>query len=416
MAFKKSTKKLLKSSQKTIQEIKKTFQNLSQKQLLEPIEKPKKTRPQKKEQVVKVVLSVDSVVKATIAVLGVLVGGYLIFFLKNVILLFLGAMFLAAAFNPTVDHLEQYKIPRSVGIFLLYIVVFTVLIVIFSSLLPLIAQQVSELAINIGTFIRNVLSGEINSTWIPKQLITLWDQVSDNINQVELINNLSSELSVIGGQLTDFAGNAIGAIFSFFNGVFNLLLVLILSFFMVVSKRNTSEFFHSLFPARYSEYISEKANQVTLQIGAWIRGQLLLALATALMTFIIFSIIGIDFALTLSLISGLCEFIPFFGPIITFASAALIAVNQDPVLLIALVPAYAIIQLLEGNILVPLIIGRSVGLNPIVVIISLLAGATIGFELGGSIGLGLVGMIVAVPVVNIISIFIADYTVWNKEK
>ena len=65
---------------------------------------------------------------------------------------------------------------------------------------------------------------------------------------------------------------------------------------------------------------------------------------------------------------------------------------------------------MEGNLLVPLIVGRAVGLNPIVVIFALLSGATIGFKLGGSFGLGLVGMIIAVPIANIISLFVEDYT------
>ncbi|MDH5597233.1 MAG: AI-2E family transporter, partial [Candidatus Peregrinibacteria bacterium] len=102
------------------------------------------------------------------------------------------------------------------------------------------------------------------------------------------------------------------------------------------------------------------------------------------------------------------------GPIITFTSAALIALNQDPVLVFWLIIAYPIIQFVEGNILVPLIVGRSVGLNPIVVIFALLTGATLGYSLSGSLGLAIVGMIIAVPIANIISLFVEDYTVRNK--
>ena len=71
-------------------------------------------------------------------------------------------------------------------------------------------------------------------------------------------------------------------------------------------------------------------------------------------------------------------------------------------------------QFLEGNIMVPLIVGKTVGLNPIVVLFALLTGATIGVKIGGSIALGLVGMIIAVPVANIISIFVTEYTERNK--
>ena len=149
-------------------------------------------------------------------------------------------------------------------------------------------------------------------------------------------------------------------------------------------------------------------------MGEWIRGQLLLAVAMGILTFIFFSIIKLDYALTLSMLSALAEFIPYFGPIITFTSAALIALNQDPVLVIWLIPAYTILQLLEGNVLVPLIVGRAVGLNPIVVIFALLTGASLGYTLGGGVGLAVVGMIIAVPTANIISLFVEDYTGKNK--
>ena len=146
---------------------------------------------------------------------------------------------------------------------------------------------------------------------------------------------------------------------------------------MVVSSKHTSNFFHSLFPHKYSAYISVKSKQISIRIGEWIRGQMLLAIVMGVLTFTIFKIIGINYALTLGMVSALAEFVPYLGPLITFGSATLIALNQDPVLMFWLIPAYAILQFLEGNILVPLIVGRSVGLNPIVVLFSLLSGATI---------------------------------------
>lgn len=362
----------------------------------------------------RVSLSIDSIVKATMAVLGVIGFAYLLFYLKSIIILFLVALFLAAAFNPAVDRLQQYKIPRGLGIFIVYLIVLGIITLIFTSLVPIIAEQVSSLAYSVRDMIQNIVSGQGGDSWFIRKIQPVANQIWQNVDQAQILNSLTTSLREVGSKLTSFAGNAIGAIFTVFNGIFNLLLVLIITFFMVVNKQHTSNFFHSLFPHKYSGYISQKTKEVSIKIGEWIRGQVLLALAMGLLTFIVFSIIGINYALTLAMVSALAEFIPYLGPLITFLSATLIALNQDPVLVLWLIPAYAVMQFLEGNIMVPLIVGRSVGLNPVVVIFALMAGATIGYNLGDGIGLALVGMIIAVPMANIISIFVADYTGKNK--
>ncbi len=370
--------------------------------------------PQIKE--VKIVLSIESVVKATIAIFLLIALVEVLGMIKSIIIIFLVALFLSATINPAVDKLARHKIPRAVGIIIIYILVIGIFVVMFSNLVPIIADQIGQLALSVRDMVQNLVNNPNPDSWFMKQLQPFADQIWQNIDQAQLITQVSNTLKGIALQLTNFAGNAIGAIFTIFNGIFNLFLVLIVTFFMVVNSKHTSDFFHSLFPHRYSAYISLKSQQISTRIGEWIRGQLLLALAMGILTFTVFSIIGINYALTLALLSALAEFIPYLGPLITFGSAALIALNQDPILVLWLIPAYAIMQFLEGNVLVPLIVGRSVGLNPIIVIFALLSGATIGVKIGGSIGLGLVGMLLAVPTANIISLFVEDFTGKHNEK
>lgn len=405
----------LEKSQRKIEDLRKKLQTLAKKeQYLEeemPLKKPKAASGPK---TVKVVVSVESVVKATIAIFLLMALVQVLGMIKSIIIIFLVALFLSATINPAVDRLAKRKIPRSLGVIVIYILVVGVFVVMFSNLVPIIAEQIGQLALSVRGMIQNLVTNPNPDSWLMQQLQPYANQIWENIDQAEVISQVSNTLKGIASQLTNFAGNAIGAIFTIFNGIFNLLLVLIITFFMVVNSKHTSDFFHSLFPHRYSAYISLKSKQISTRIGEWIRGQLLLALAMGTLTFIVFSVIGINYALTLALLSALAEFIPYLGPLITFTSAVLIALNQDPVLVLWLIPAYALMQFLEGNILVPLIVGRAVGLNPIIVIFALLSGATIGFNLGGSFGLGLVGMIIAVPTANIISLFVEDFTGKHK--
>ena len=410
-----STESFFQKSQKKINEIKTKLQALTQKEVeLEKEEKKLIKEVEKPTQNVRIILSIESIIKATIAVLGVIAFAYLLFYLKSILIIFLVALFLSAAFNPAVDKMEKHRIPRALGIIIMYILVLGIITLIFTSLVPIIASQISSLAFSVKDMVQNLVAGEDGDSWFIRKIQPFANQIWQNVDQTQILNTLTTSLREIGSKLTDFAGNAIGAIFAVFNGIFNLILVLILSFFMVVNKEHTSNFFSSLFPSKYSGYISEKTKQVSVKIGDWIRGQVLLALAMGLLTFIVFTIIGINFALTLAMVSALAEFIPYFGPLITFLSAALIALNQDPVLLVWLIPAYIIMQFLEGNIMVPLIVGKTVGLNPIVVLFSLLAGATLGYQISGGIGLAIVGMVIAVPLANIISIFVTEYTERKK--
>ncbi len=405
----------LEKSQKKIDDLKKKLRLLSKKEVsLEKEEKLLRKHSKEAQKELKIIVSVESVIKATIAILLLIGLVKVLAMIQIIIIIFLVALFLAATLNPAVDWLYVYKIPRALGIIILYILVIGLFVAIFSSLIPIIADQIEELAKSTRDMILSLVSGGSTDSWIVQQLQPYLNQIWQNVDQAQVISSVSDTLQGIASKLTNFAGNAIGAVFTIFNGIFNLLLVLIITFFMVVNKKHTSDFFHSLFPHKYSAYINLKTKQISIRIGEWIRGQLLLALAMGVLTFLFFWAIGLNYALTLALLSAVAEFIPYLGPIITFSSAALIAFNQDPVLIIYLIAAYAILQFLEGNILVPLIVGRSVGLNPVVVIFALLSGATIGAKIGGSLGLALVGMIIAVPTANIISLFVEDYTDRNK--
>ncbi|MBN2307034.1 AI-2E family transporter [Candidatus Peregrinibacteria bacterium] len=407
----------LEKSQKKINDLRKKLQTLAKKEKhLEDEEKilMKRATEVPEKEAVKVIVSVESVVKATIAIFLLMALVQVLGIIKSIIIIFLVALFLSATINPAVDKLHEHKIPRPLGVIIIYILVIGVFVVMFSNLVPIIADQIGQLALSVREMIQNLITHPNPDSWFMKQIQPLADQIWRNIDQAQIISHISNTLKGIASQLTSFAGNAIGAIFTIFNGIFNLLLVLIITFFMVVNSKHTSDFFHSLFPHRYSAYISLKSKQISMRIGEWVRGQLLLALAMGAITLIVFSLIGINYALTLALLSALAEFMPYLGPLLTFVSAILIALNQDPVLVLWLIPAYAAMQFVEGNILVPLIVGRAVGLNPIVVIFALLCGATIGFHVGGSFGLGLVGMIIAVPIANIISLFVEDYTGKHK--
>jgi predicted PurR-regulated permease PerM len=130
-------------------------------------------------------------------------------------------------------------------------------------------------------------------------------------------------------------------------------------------------------------------------------GQIILSLAIFLLTFVGLSILGVKYALFLALIAGLFEVLPYLGPVLSAVPAILVALIQDPPLAGAVIILYIVIQKTEGYVLVPKIMQRTIGTSPLVVLLSLL----IGFKLAGVLGL-----LLAVPLVGAIMVVIQEFT------
>ncbi len=365
--------------------------------------KPKTVKPPTKKQPDRVVVefSLVSVAKATLVVIGL----YLLFkFLgevKDVIIIVFVSMFLAAAFDSIVDSLQKRKIPRSLSMVGIYLVTFTILGIFISTLIPLIASQTIELAKTITDLVANLTKeGFIWDLPYAENIQIELQKFLDNADQQTILNNLQAGLEQIGAQLQNLAGNTLGAVKVLFNGIFNAILVLVLTFFIIVDENGINRFFTSLFPSKHTEYIIAKTDAIKEKIGYWLRGQLKLMVAMTLLTYVGLRILGIEYALTLAILAGFTELLPVVGPIIAAIPALLVGLNESPMVALWVLILYVIIQQLEGNILVPLIMKKSVGLSPIIIIIAML----IGFQF-----LGILGVIIAVPVATAVSIFIKDY-------
>jgi predicted PurR-regulated permease PerM len=121
------------------------------------------------------------------------------------------------------------------------------------------------------------------------------------------------------------------------------------------------------------------------QIGGWVRGELALMIIIGLLTYIGLKILGVNYALPLSIIAGLLEIIPNIGPTIALIPAVLVALTSSPVTALATVALYFLIQQFENNIIVPKIMQRAVGVKPLIVIIALMTGAKLAGVLGAAL-------------------------------
>jgi len=186
-----------------------------------------------------------------------------------------------------------------------------------------------------------------------------------------------------------------------------LFAVLIITFYMTLEEDGMKKFVKSIAPLKYQPYLISKVKRVQVKMGMWLRGQLILSLILGVLAYIGLLIIGVDYALVLALLVAVTEFIPYVGPIIGGIPAVFIAFTQSPVKAGIVVVLYVVIQQLENSVISPKVMQKAVGLNPIIIILALLVGGTIG---------GFAGVILAIPAVTIISVFVEDFFDNKKEK
>lgn len=402
--FLKKSRSQVKGLRKRIAELKKS-QIRKRLEVEEEIKTAKKPKSKHTERII-VEFSMTSVAKATLVVLGLLILAQFLGEISHLLVIFFVSLFLAAALDSIVDSLERRKIPRTVSILGIYVIFFLVIGLFISTLIPLVATQTLELARTASDLVANLTQNEqIWSLPYTENLQQIMADFLESADQEIIVSNIQAGLEQFASQLQSIAGNTFSAIKVVFNGVFNAILVLVLTFFMVVDEKGIDQFFVSLFPSKHTKYIIAKMDAVKEKFGYWLRGQLNLMIAMSVLTYVALMIFGVEYALTLALLAGLTELLPVVGPIIAAIPAILVGFNESPIMAVWVLILYIILQQIEGNIFVPIIMKKAVGLSPIIIIIAMLT----GFQF-----LGIMGIIIAVPVATAISIFIKDYSVKAK--
>jgi len=334
-------------------------------------------------------VSAGTVAKSTAVVLLLVLLLYFLYQINAILVLLFVSFLFAAALDPVVDFLHRRKIPRSLGVLLIYVVIFYVLGVSLSSLIPLMAKQVTDIGTSVALFVQNLTSDTAQTSPFAKQFKPIFDQLYQAIDIQTAAAQVQSALQVLATQLLNI---------SF--GLINLVLILVLTFFMTVEERALHDFFLSLFPSRYGNYISTRMEAVKEKIGHWLRGQLLLSVVAGVLTYVGLLILNVDYALTLSVIAGILMVIPVLGRVFAWLFTLPVVLNQSPLLALWVSIYYFILLQVENNLLVPYIMNKAVGLSPIIIIFAMLVGQQY---------LGILGLVISIPIATSVAIFVKDY-------
>lgn len=325
---------------------------------------------------------IDISMRAIFKILGVILGLWFLYAIRDIVLLFFIVIVLVVALAPVVEKLQEHM-PRGLAVGLVFIVLLALFSLIVGLLIPPVIGQVTELTHNLPFYSQRI-----------EQLINqLQIETIDQSSAQEIVQQLSRALSTISTSLVQVTINLLG-------GLVNVFTVLVLGFYLLLEERGIRKMFLAFLPVEHKVDIINALNKVGVKLGAWLRGQLLLMVIIGLVTGIWTSALGLPYALTLALWAGLTEVIPYVGPIIGGIPILIIAFLDSPIKAIIAIVLLAITQQVESNFIVPKVMQRSVGLSPVIVILALLIGGKL---------FGIAGTILSVPVAATIAVVIEEW-------
>jgi len=332
-------------------------------------------------------ISTGTIMRTIVVILSVV----LLYLLKEILVIFLLAIILASGIAPFANWLESKGIPRLLGVLLLYLVVFGLAVFVLSLIVPFLSQDFAQLT---AVFPKVVERGSSSL-----------DEVQTGSRYFDFLGEIQNILDALSTYLQQFSQSAVGLVVGIFGGVLSFLAIIVISFYLSVMKKGIESLLSSVLPEKYESYAIGLWKRSEIQVGRWLQGQLLISLLVGLLVYVGLSVMGVKFALVLGILAMLLEIVPVAGPILAALPAIALAFLQSPSLGIWVIVLYTVIQQVESHVILPLVLGKTTGLNPVVVIMALL----IGFNLAG-----IVGAILAVPIATII-VEVIDDMARNKE-
>jgi len=330
----------------------------------------------------------NQVVFATIFVVCVFLIFWLLYRLQTVILLFFVAMVLGTAIRPAVEWLYRRGISRMSGVILVYIAIAGLLIAFLATVVPLLAEQTTQLSQHLPQFYVTARNWLIDSD--NRVLRNIGARIPAQL-QLLLYNNVSA------GNVLDQVTRTILYVNLLIRGLLSTLAIFLLAYYWTQESNGMIRTILRLIPPQRKKEFLEFLDHIETKMGGYIRGQGILCLIIGVTAFLAYLLIGLPFALALGIFAGVMEMIPIFGPALGAIPAFLIALSISPEKAIWVVIATILIQTAENMYLLPRVMKNAMGVNPIIILLAMVAfGSVFGF----------VGVLVALPLAAILQFVI----------
>ncbi|USG64053.1 AI-2E family transporter [Brevibacillus ruminantium] len=314
--------------------------------------------------------------------------------LGEILLPFIVGLLIAYILHPIVELLEKRRVPRMIAVLLIYACFVLLITIAVVNAIPIFTKQLIELSDDLPRltewYHKWMSEWEAHKYFLP-------DSISHGVDRVIVQSHEKMSHSIT--QFVHNARNTIGKLLGF-------AVVPFVAFYLLKDMKDLHRTGMSIIPARYRKQVLAVLRDVNESLGNYIHGQMLVALIVGVCAYIGYWLIGMPYPFVLASMVCLTNVIPYIGPIIGAAPAIVVSLTISVKMALLVLAVNGIIQILEGNILSPNVVGRSLQLHPLLIIMALLTGEALG---------GIVGLIVAVPILAVCKVVISRIALFIHE-
>lgn len=296
--------------------------------------------------------------RTIIFIIVFILGLWTIYLIRDLLIIIFVALILMSALSPLIGFFSKLKSPKPLSIAITYIIIIAIVAGVLVSIVPPLVEQTSKLITTLPS-----LTGQFFK-----------------------ITNIDK--SVLQTQLSNLSGNIFSLTLTIFDNFLTIIFLLVLTFYLLLERDDLEKRVAVLFVGK-EDRVRSLIVHIEEKLGAWLRGQLSLSIIIGVLSYVGLIVLNIPYALPLAIFAGVMEVVPVIGPIISALPAILIGLTFSPLLSLGIAAMYFVIQQLENNLIVPQVMKRAVGLNPLVVILAIAVGSRL---------LGFAGALLAVPI------------------
>lgn len=293
---------------------------------------------------------------------------YLLFLVRETIAILILALIISTAFAPMVARLEKWRVPRILGTVIVFLVALAAVAFVLYTILPLTLLQLNSLFRSLSGLAEQFLG--VNA---PVEVVDVIDTDLKGLTSV-LLSGSVPFLQILGRLL---------------GGVAFVIATLVISFYLTASRDGVHKFLRAILPEALEGRVLSIYERTRKKIGRWFQAQLFLSFVIGGLVFAGLFFLGVEQNLVLAVVAAVLELVPVVGPIFAGAFAVMVALGDSAQLAFYVLLFFVAIQQVENQLLVPLVMKKAVGVNPVMVLLSLLAGAQVA---------GIIGALIAVPI------------------
>lgn len=298
---------------------------------------------------------------------------WFLYFIRDLILEFFVALLLMTILEPFVNKLSKYKVPRSLAILISYILFFGILGWAIAIIIPPLVEQTANFANALPSYLSNLGVTAAASEEIVHQFILRIGSIPEQVVKVGV---------------------------SIFSNIISVLTIFAFAFYLLLARGKLQDQLGIFFGDEGKKEVGKVIDSLEKKLGGWARGELSLMVLVGVANYIGLTLLGIPFSLSLAILAGLMEIIPYLGPVLAAIPSILIGFGISPIMGLAVTALAFLVQQIENYIFVPKVMEKSVGVAPIVTLLSLAIGVRVA---------GVAGMIISVPTVIALQVVLGNF-------